>query len=71
MIGSYFEWVQDIQEIFWTPDEEARRLELVMTRTVTAVLERRRQEGVSLRQAALMIGIERIAAAQTVRGLYP
>jgi len=71
VVGSYFEWVQDIQENFWTAAEVAERLDYVMTRATEQVVERQRRDGVSMREAATAIAVERVAQAHRVRGLYP
>ncbi len=71
VVGSYFEWVQDIQENFWTAAEVAERLDYVMTRATEGVVARGRRDGVSMREAATSIAVERVAQAHAVRGLYP
>lgn len=71
VVGSYFEWVQDLQENFWTATQVSEQLDLVMTRAAEEVLARQRRDGVSMRQAATMIAVERVAEAHRVRGLYP
>jgi len=71
VVGSYFEWVQDIQENFWTAAEVAERLDYVMTSAIEGVVARQRRDGVSMREAATSIAVERVAEAHRVRGLYP
>jgi glutamate dehydrogenase (NAD(P)+) len=71
VVGSYFEWVQDLQENFWTAAEVAERLELVMMQATELVLARRRRDALTIRQAAATIAVERVAEAHRVRGLYP
>jgi glutamate dehydrogenase (NAD(P)+) len=68
---SYFEWVQDLQSFFWDEDEINARLEKVMHHAFTEVWENSRQHGVSLRQGAYFLAIERVAEATTDRGIYP
>ncbi|HEU4343095.1 MAG TPA: Glu/Leu/Phe/Val dehydrogenase [Candidatus Binatia bacterium] len=70
VIVSYFEWVQDLQNFFWTEDEVNKKLKEMLTRTFDAVLERSRKEQVNLRLAALMIAVQRVARAMLCRGLY-
>jgi glutamate dehydrogenase (NAD(P)+) len=69
VIVSYFEWVQDLQNFFWTEDEVNRKLKEMLTRTF-AVLELSRKERVDLRVAALMIAVQRVGRAMLLRGLY-
>jgi len=71
VVGSYFEWVQDIQENFWTESEVAERLDTIMTRATENVVARQRRDSVSMREAAVAIAVERVAEAHRVRGLYP
>jgi glutamate dehydrogenase (NAD(P)+) len=68
---SYFEWVQDLQSFFWDEDEINARLEKVMHRAFTEVWDMSQQQGVSLRQGAYFLAIERVAEATTDRGIYP
>jgi glutamate dehydrogenase (NAD(P)+) len=68
---SYFEWVQDIQMLFWDEDEVNRRLKEVMRRTYHRVRQSARQMGVDMRTAALVLGIRSIAQEKQERGLFP
>jgi glutamate dehydrogenase (NAD(P)+) len=68
---SYFEWVQDLQSFFWDEDEINARLERVMHRAFTEVWDMSKQHGVSLRQGAYILAIDRVAEATTDRGIYP
>ena len=68
---SYFEWVQDLQAYFWSEDEVNDRLKLLMESAYDQVSTMARDRGVSLRTAAQMIGVGRVAEAHRLRGLYP
>ena len=68
---SYFEWVQDLQNYFWSENEIVSRLREIMIRAFESVLDVSVREGVDMRTAALMIGIEKVANAKLVRGVYP
>jgi len=68
---SYFEWVQDLQNYFWSENEIVGRLREILHRAFDEVLAIAQQEGVDLRTAALIKGIRRVAAAKLVRGVYP
>ncbi|HEY3302078.1 MAG TPA: Glu/Leu/Phe/Val dehydrogenase [Candidatus Binatia bacterium] len=70
VIVSYFEWVQDLQNFFWTEEEINKRLREIMTRAFYEVLDMSRKESVGMRLAALMIGVSRVAQAMLWRGLY-
>jgi glutamate dehydrogenase (NAD(P)+) len=71
VIVSYFEWVQDLQQLFWAEDEVNVRLRRIMGRAFEAMWERAESAGITLREAALDIAVQRVAEALTVRGLYP
>lgn len=68
---SYFEWVQNQQHMSWDLHEVHERLEQVLKRAFWEVVELRSQRNVSMRLAALMLAIQRVADAVKVRGLYP
>jgi glutamate dehydrogenase (NAD(P)+) len=70
VVVSYFEWVQDLQNFFWTEDEVNKRLRDILTRAFYEVLDMSRKEKVGMRQAALMIGVHRVSRAMLWRGLY-
>jgi len=70
VIVSYFEWVQDLQNFFWNEAEVDKKLKEILTQVFREVLQMSREEQVDMRQAALMIGIRRIARAMLWRGLY-
>ncbi|MDE0139768.1 MAG: Glu/Leu/Phe/Val dehydrogenase [bacterium] len=68
---SYFEWVQDLQNYFWSENEIVSRLREIMIRAFESVLEVSIREKVDMRTAALMRGIDKVARAKLVRGVYP
>jgi glutamate dehydrogenase (NAD(P)+) len=69
--ASYFEWVQDIQETFWSEADINERLEEILLRAFGDVVTRRKRDGISLRLAAHALAVERVADAHRIRGLYP
>jgi glutamate dehydrogenase (NAD(P)+) len=71
VIVSYFEWVQDIQRLFWSEEDINRRLEQIMVRAVHGVVSLAASEGISLRLAALQRAVARVAEALAIRGVYP
>ncbi len=68
---SYFEWVQDVQKYFWTENEVVARLREIMTRAFDDVHTIAEREKVDMRTAALIKGIQRVADAKLVRGIFP
>ena len=71
VIVSYFEWVQGLQEFFWTEREVNTQLERVIDHAFQAVLSVAQERGVHMRTAAHLIGVKRVADAVTTRGIYP
>jgi glutamate dehydrogenase (NAD(P)+) len=70
VVVSYFEWVQDLQNFFWTEDEVNHKLRDILVKAFHQVLDMSRKQDVDMRLAALMIGIHRVATAMLWRGLY-
>jgi glutamate dehydrogenase (NAD(P)+) len=68
---SYFEWVQGLQQFFWTEEEVNDRLIALMQRAFREVLGLAQERGVDLRTAALMRAIGCIAEAKRRRGVFP
>ncbi len=71
VVVSYFEWVQAAQFYWWTAEEVGERLEQRMTTAYAAVAELARRDELTLREAANVIGVKRVATAHLLRGLYP
>jgi glutamate dehydrogenase (NAD(P)+) len=68
---SYFEWVQGLQQFFWSEQEVNDRLIRLMQRASKDLWGVARQRGTTLRTAALIRGIERVAEAKRRRGVFP
>jgi glutamate dehydrogenase (NAD(P)+) len=68
---SYFEWVQDLGRLFWSRNEIRARLAEKLGDAFDRVWELAESQGISLRQAALVAGINEVGAALRVRGIYP
>jgi glutamate dehydrogenase (NAD(P)+) len=71
VVASYFEWAQDLQGFLWERDLFTRRLEMTMHDAFNHVFDRSESLKVPLRQAAVAVGVERIAEAIQLRGLFP
>ncbi len=71
VVASYFEWAQDLQGYMWEKELFHQRLETTMHDAFDAVWIRHGQLGVTLRETALAVGVERIAEATKLRGLFP
>ncbi|HKJ91175.1 MAG TPA: Glu/Leu/Phe/Val dehydrogenase [Oceanipulchritudo sp.] len=71
VVCSYFEWVQDLQSLFWERDEVLRKLFDILDKARYNVEMQKERLGISRRNAALTLGIERVARAKTLRGIFP
>lgn len=67
---SYFEWVQDRGGYFWDEETVNSRLERIMVNSYLEVAAMARRAKVSLRIAAYMVAIDRVAAVHRLRGMY-
>lgn len=65
---SYFEWVQNLMNFYWTEEEVNSRLEQMMIQSFNAVYDMHAKEKVSMREAAFMVAVKRVADAMRVRG---
>jgi glutamate dehydrogenase (NAD(P)+) len=71
VVVSYFEWVQDLQQLFWEEEEVMRREYQILDRAFEAMVARAKSDGIPHRTAAMAIGVEKVRAAKTTRGLFP
>lgn len=71
VVVSYFEWVQDIQHLFWSEEQVNEKLGYLMGRAFEEVYQVSTNKKVDNRTAAMMIGVGRVASAKMLRGLYP
>ena len=68
---SYFEWVQDLQNLFWREATINARLKEVMVKSFNDVLQMSLKHKVNMRTAAYMVAVARVAEATLTRGIYP
>jgi glutamate dehydrogenase (NAD(P)+) len=68
VVCSYFEWVQNLQHFRWDEREVNDKLGNIMRRAYREVSARAREEGLPLRQAAYLVGLERVVEAARTRG---
>ncbi|HUX05087.1 MAG TPA: Glu/Leu/Phe/Val dehydrogenase [Acidimicrobiales bacterium] len=71
VVASYFEWAQDLQGFMWEKELFTKRLERTMGDAFNYVWQRHQELGVTLRETAIAVGVERIAEATELRGLFP
>jgi glutamate dehydrogenase (NAD(P)+) len=71
VVVSYFEWVQGLQAYFWSYEEVDQKLERLMRKAFLEVYELAQKKKLSMRLAAHMIAVSRVAEATKLRGIYP
>jgi glutamate dehydrogenase (NAD(P)+) len=71
VVVSYFEWVQSRAGFYWELDEVERRLEIYMRRAMELVLATSKTYDSSLREAAFIVAVDRVARAIDRRGIFP
>lgn len=68
---SYFEWVQDLQELFWDGEEVNRKLEKIMGLAFTDVYNCAREYKTDMRTGAYILAVGRVVKATEMRGIWP
>jgi len=71
VIVSYFEWVQDLQSFFWGETEVVDKLFRILETSYTQIVTLARKQQLSMRLAALSLGVKRVQEAKRIRGLFP
>ncbi len=68
---SYFEWVQGIQNFFWSAQRVQDELKSVMDKAFDAVNAKADEADCDYRTAAYTLAISRVAEALRLRGIFP
>lgn len=71
VVVSYFEWLQNLQNYYWSRDEVLTKLYAILDKAKDSVEFQKRKFKFSRRLAALTLGIARVAEAKQNRGLFP
>jgi glutamate dehydrogenase (NAD(P)+) len=71
VVVSYFEWVQGLQNFYWTRDEVISQLRRRISDSYRDVYGLKEKYGVSMRSAAYILALSRVSRAMSLRGLYP
>lgn len=71
VIVSYFEWVQGLQNFFWSEQEVTEKLRDVMTTAFNRVIDVKTKYKCGMKTAALISGVDRLNRAMLLRGLFP
>ncbi|MEM3753047.1 MAG: Glu/Leu/Phe/Val dehydrogenase [Candidatus Micrarchaeaceae archaeon] len=75
VIGSYFEWVQNIGGYYWTAEEVYSKLDKIITKSFVDVMNTKKEyeakgQKITPRTAAYIIAVDRVAKAMKARGWY-
>jgi glutamate dehydrogenase (NAD(P)+) len=68
---SYFEWVQDLQQFMWDEEQVNQQLRKQMLKAYRRVRHKALSRKLSMRTAALSLGVEKVANEKAKRGLFP
>ncbi len=68
VVVSYFEWVQNLQHFRWEEREVNDKLGTIMRRAYREVSTKAKEEGISLREGAFLVGLDRVVTASKMRG---
>ena len=71
VIVSYFEWVQGLQQFFWSEEEVNEKLATVLESAFNKVVGIKEQYNCGMKTAALISAVDRISKAMLLRGLFP
>ncbi len=71
VVVSYFEWVQDLQALFWDEEQVNAQLERIMRKAFAEVWDFAQARKLPLRDAAYMLSVQRVADAIQARGIFP
>jgi glutamate dehydrogenase/leucine dehydrogenase len=68
---SYFEWVQNNYNYYWTEDEVNKRLDAKITAAFHEVWNMHEKQKCNMRDAAYLVAVKRVADASRLRGFHP
>ncbi len=68
---SYFEWVQGLQSFFWDEIDVNAKLEKILVNAFDQVYMLSKERNISMRLAAYLLAVRRVADAALIRGIYP
>jgi glutamate dehydrogenase/leucine dehydrogenase len=68
---SYFEWVQNLESLYWKEEDVNARLKEVMVKAYHDVRAMAKKHNVDNRMGAYALAIDRVAEATRIRGIFP
>ena len=70
VVVSYFEWVQNLQGYYWGEKEVEEKQEVKMVKAFNDVWDLHQEQKCTIRQAAYMISVKKVAEVMKLRGWY-
>jgi glutamate dehydrogenase (NAD(P)+) len=70
VVVSYIEWVQNLQQFSWDEEKIDQELKKKMKNAYRRVIDTAEEKNVSLRTAAYMLAIQKVASAAQTRGVH-
>lgn len=71
VIVSYFEWVQNIQELTWERNRVNEMLEDLMSKSFGEIMDAAKECDCTLRMAAYIVALRKLVYAEEIKGLFP
>lgn len=68
VVGSYFEWAQNIQMHHWERADSKLELDKFMTAALLGVTQAAKKHNINYREAAFAVGVDRVYQAAVARG---
>ena len=71
VVVSYFEWVQNLQSLYWDESQVNDKLKSIMDAAFESVWNIAKEKNVNLRSGAYLIAMQRLIEAVNLRGIWP
>lgn len=71
VIVSYFEWVQNIQELTWDREQVNVMLEKLMTQSFSSIMDVVKECDCTFRMAAYIVALRKLLYAEEIKGIFP
>ena len=69
-IGRYLEWVQNKTGYYWLPEKVNSEIQNIISNAFDKTMEQSKKHSISMRLAAAVLAVQRIAKAAELRGVY-
>ncbi|HBP37452.1 MAG TPA: glutamate dehydrogenase [Clostridiales bacterium] len=71
VVVSYFEWVQNIERLYWNETNINHQLQEIMTKAFDEVIEMKEKYQETYRNGALLLSMDRLIQSKKIRGIFP